>query len=187
MRVTLANVTVVNPSPDAGRANAEGKTSLYRVAYEEALRTLEDQRDELNGVRGRAVQFLAFVGSATAFLAGTGLASSTVQERGALFYTIGVIATLVSVGTVASCAIVLNPRWTFNLRISATVLIDQWIDREVPGPTEPELLKALAQRLDGMRAENEAPLKALRRWFLTLIICGGLSVILWAALVWLNG
>src|SRR3954454_17779051 len=70
------------------------RVKMYRVAYKESQRTLDDQADELTGIRTRAVQYLAFIGTATAFLVG---ASLKTFERDTPFYAISITATGLSV------------------------------------------------------------------------------------------
>lgn len=63
------------PHPQAG--------AVYKFVYDEALRLLDHQREELMTIRTRTVQYLAFIGTASAFLAGTGLKG---HSRGVEFY-----------------------------------------------------------------------------------------------------
>ena len=79
---------------------------LERLAYEEGKRALADQTDELNGIRNRAVSYMAFVGSATAFLVGTGLKAA---HRDAWFYSLAVLASAASLSTLALISLVLSP------------------------------------------------------------------------------
>src|SRR5664280_1806938 len=84
-----------------GRRGGSGDAAaLYRIAYEEGKRALDDQVDELNGIRGRAVQFTAFVGSSTAFLAAVGL--RTGPDRSWLFYVLAGVASALSLFAIAS-------------------------------------------------------------------------------------
>jgi len=163
-----------------------GHADLYRVAYEESQRTLDDQQDELKGMRDRAVQFTAFVGAATAFLVGTGLHAT---HRYATFYVLAGIASVFSVVSIGLLIALLNPwkKKPWEYRLSAKILIDSWIESEVPGPSEAKFLRALAERYDKMRCANEDLLRSLRTWYRWLIIVGSAQVTIWAVLVWLKG
>jgi hypothetical protein len=64
---------VANQPPTAsGRVRRKQPTNddlpMYKMAYDEAKRLVDDQVAELDGIRQRSVQFLAFIGTGTAFL-----------------------------------------------------------------------------------------------------------------------
>lgn len=159
---------------------------LYNVAYAESQRTLDDQQDELKGMRDRAVAFTTFVGAATAFLVGTGL---SVTHRDITFYTLAAVASALSAVWILLLIALLNPRKKkpWNYRLSAESLITGWIETEVPGPSKAQFLRALALTYDEMRTANEDLLGPLRTAYRWLIIVGSAQVTLWAALVWLKG
>ena len=169
-----------------GHSADRDAAELYSVAYAESQRTLDDQQDELKGMRDRAVAFTTFVGAATAFLVGTGL---TVTHRDITFYTLAAVASALSAGWILLLIALLNPRKKkkWNYRLSAKSLITGWIETEVPGPSKAQFLRALALTYDEMRTANEDLLGPLRTAYRWLIIVGSAQVTLWAALVWLKG
>src|SRR4051812_4074570 len=63
------------PSPSPLPSSTE--TDLYKVALEEERRLLDRQRGNLDNIRARTLQFLAFIGASTAFLAGSSLNADT--------------------------------------------------------------------------------------------------------------
>ncbi len=164
------------------RPVGDGRASLYRLAYEQGLRTLEDQRDELNGLRTRACSFIAFVGSATAFLVGTSVGG---LQRTDTFRFLAFSATAATFLAIACLILVLRPR-TFDLRLSPKTLVERWIERSVPKPSEEDLLRGLAVVLDEMQAGNVAKLAWIRAWYLGLIGFGAIGLSLWTMLVWMN-
>ncbi|HEX8004186.1 MAG TPA: hypothetical protein VF519_15970 [Mycobacteriales bacterium] len=83
-------------SPGAKRDGAHDDAALYRIAFDEGRELLADQLAELSALRGRAVQFLAFVGTGSAFLVGTALGG----KRDQLFYSVAGIGSTLSVLTV---------------------------------------------------------------------------------------
>jgi len=173
-----------DPTADhrAAGDDATGDSKLYRIAYDHGLRTLDDQRDELNGVRGRAGQFMAFVGSATAFLVGAGLRS---PDRDWVFYLVAACGTFLIVGALACLVFVLSPRSKFVLTMDPGMLVDEWIDRQVPKrPTEADLLRHLAKRIQGMIDENDTRLTAIRWWYLGTVVLGTVALACWVGLVW---
>lgn len=161
----------------------QASADLYRVAYDQSLRALDDQLDELSGIRGRASAYMAFIGSATAFLVGTGLKAT---HRDALFYGFALPASVATLVALVTLGLLLRPIAGWENRMSATVLIDKWIDREVPGPSLADLLKNLALRQDRSRGNNEARLVRIRALYLGVVGSGGLGIVLWSALVWLR-
>jgi hypothetical protein len=167
------------------RRDIAGKVDLYRVAYEESQRTLDNQWDELKGMRDRAVSFTAFVGAATAFLVGTGLHGT---HRDLSFYILAATASALSALLIALLVALLNPsrRKPWDYRLSATSLITGWIETEVPPPSEAHFIRALAETYDKMRSANEELLGSVRTWYRWLIVAGSAQVTIWAALVWLK-
>lgn len=158
--------------------------SLHAYAYDQGLRALDDQRDELNGIRTRAVQFVAFVGAASGFLVGSALGSSDADSD--LFYVVASIASIASVVMLVCVALVLSPAKKFEYRLDPNVLVQQWIERDVPRrPTQPELLSGLAKLQSGMIQDNETSLNKWRRQYRVLIISGLVSLSLWMAAVWI--
>jgi hypothetical protein len=168
----------------ASRHDRPDQTDLYRVAYTESQRTLDDQRAELQGMRTRSVQFTAFVGAATAFLVGTGLHAT---DRNALFYTLAAIASAISALSIVLLVLLLHPsnRKKWEYRMSAKSLINGWIETDVP-PSEHLFLRELALKYDEMHTANESLLQSLRTRYRWLIIAGSAQVVIWAALVWLT-
>jgi hypothetical protein len=158
---------------------------LYRIAYEEGQRALDDQTDELNRLRDRAVQFTAFIGAATAFLVGAGIHPA---HRDSVFYTLAGTASGLSILSILLLLSLLKPRtrklWHYPL--SATSLIVGWIETEVPLPSEAHFLRALAEKYDTMRVQNELLLGVLRTTYTFLIIIGAIQITFWAALVWVT-
>ena len=136
-------------------------------------------------MRDRAVQFTAFIGAATAFLVGTGLHAA---NRDAVFYALASLASALSALSIVLLIALLNPsnKRKWNYRMSATSLIEGWIENEVPGPSEAQFLRALSIRYENMRCENETLLESLRTWYRWLIIIGSTQITVWAVLVWLK-
>lgn len=167
------------------RSDIAKHTDMYRIAYQEGQRALDDQQDELKGMRDRAVQFTAFVGAATAFLVGSGLHPA---HRDAAFYALAGVASALSAVLILLLLALLRPMAgrLWHYRLSAKSLIAGWIETEVPPPTEAHFLRALAEKYDDMRAENEKLLSLLRTWYRWLVVVGAAQVTVWAALVWVK-
>jgi hypothetical protein len=180
--------------------------TLYRIAFEEGRRLLDDQLDELNAMRGRAVQYLAFVGTASAFLVGTGLHGS---HRDGLFYAVAGVGTALSLVTVGLATLVLLAVWPsgsqqddggaggterdsglrimqWKFRLHPAPLVN-WIEPDLRKPNEADLLRALALREQQMYAFNKGNLDTLRLNYVLLIGCGAVQLIIWGTLAWLRG
>lgn len=159
---------------------------LYQVVYEESQRTLDSQKDELNTIRDRTVQFAIFIGAATAFLVGSGLQS---PHRDPAFYLMAGLASAVSLASIGLLFWILNPNtkklWITG--VAADKLITDWIEKEVPRPSKAQFVKDLAIMNADTQHENEGLLAALRTRYRYLIAVGALQVIVWAALVWWKG
>jgi hypothetical protein len=160
---------------------------LYQVAYEEGRRTLDDQTDELNRMRDRAVNFAVFVGAATAFLVGTGLQA---PHRDSTFYAIAILASALSALMIFLLFRVLNPakvkKEFWNYRMSPKSLIQGWIETDVPVPSKAQFNRELARVYDDMVLKNEAVLGGLRTAYRWLIVIGSAQLMVWAALVWIK-
>ena len=162
---------------------------MYRVAYEEGVRAVDDQIAELDSMRQRSVQFLAFVGSATAFLVGTGLGGAA---RTPAFYAVAATATVLALFSLTMVAFILLSiecrhglhRVLWNFRLEPSTLVEKWIDPDVGAASESEYYRALALQYDKMSAENDGPLKTVRRWYWLFLLLGSTQVMLWASLVW---
>jgi len=176
-----------NPATPAGepRRRAMADADMYRIAYQESQRTLDDEQDELNRMRDRAVAYTAFVGAASAFLVGTGLQA---HGKDVLFYTLASIASALTASLIILLVALLTPSKAklWHYRLSATSLIKGWIEADVPVPNEAAFIRALAIKYDDMHRENEILLKSLRQKYQWLIVCGTAQLTIWAALVWIK-
>jgi hypothetical protein len=184
--VALPGGSAHRSSGGSGQPNrSSSQTDLYQMAYEASQRALDDQQDELGRLRDRGVNFAAFIGAATAFLVGTGLNAS---HRDWVFYLIAICASVCSLAFLWALIVLLNPstRKLWRARISARVLIDEWIDVDLP-PTQAQFTKELALSYDKARENNEKLLQAVRTWYRVLILVGSAQVLLWVALVWVRG
>ena len=213
-----------DPRPADTRPDA---ASLERLAYDEGKRALADQTDELNGIRTRAGSYMAFVGSATAFLVGTGLKAA---DRDAWFYALASVASTASLLTLVLIALVLDPyrpRKTRNflknlrqrrligreanddgtsltkqqqksarrerraesqwwLSMSPRTLAEDWISGPDRRPTESMMLHKLALKYDEMLVHNDELLSGLRHRYVSLVVAGGVALLLWGWLVWIR-
>lgn len=169
----------------------EDKAELYKLAYEEGKRTVDDQIAELDSIRQRSVQFLAFIGTATAFLVGTSLKLPT---RTLAFYVIAVLASLLMLASVALCLSLLIASvkpwsrkaqdWSFRLKPKSLVA---WIEPDVRQPSESDYYRALAEVYEDMADENSVGLDDIRRSYIWFLGIAFVQLTLWLVLAWLYG
>lgn len=176
------------------RRQLEGEASqlaMLKVACDEGRRAIEDQVSELDSMRQRAVQFLAFVGSATGFMVGAGLGASA-RPKG--FEPLALAATASSLLTILLVAFLLlgivfeswRPRRSkWLVRINAGRLVREWIGPDIGVSKEAEFYQDLALAFEKMAKNNKPALEALRRWYWILLVVGSAQVSLWALLVWI--
>ena len=163
---------------------------MYKDAYEEGKRLVDSQSAEIDSMRQRSVQFVAFVGSATAFLVGTSLQA---VSRTPPFYVLAVSATAFSIIMVASLVFVLlglvwikgfrRAKW--NFRSSPRILVERWIEPDVGAHAEAEYYHDLAIHYDDKAKENRPWLAQLRRWYAALIVSGATGLLVWVTLFWM--
>lgn len=170
----------------AAQTATDESAKLYKVAFDESVRTLEQQTSELSAIRQRLVQFLAFVGTATAFLVGTSLKpETTASPRGHWFMPLCIAGTAAMAMTLVLTLILLYPKLTELTVVSSARDILDGIHRDVsPTNTEAHLLHDLAWYYDGYVKEN-APILTRARWiYFSAIGAGAIQLGIWIALVW---
>ncbi|MBV9368746.1 MAG: hypothetical protein JO074_02870 [Frankiales bacterium] len=207
-----------SPAPRGARQRAntpEPASELYRVAYEEGQRLLDDQLDELASMRTRSVQFLAFIGTASGILVAAGL---RLTERDAWYYALAAGASALSL-----CMVVLTVQVLLGVVISRThpaadglddlsggvvqaravrphlllwrfrfapEQMVKWLDlveAEVGRPSANDTRRDLELDQQDMANANLSGLRVLRRLYVLLISAGALQLALWAVLIWARG
>jgi hypothetical protein len=172
----------------AAQNPTDESAKLYKIAFDESVRTLKQQNEELSAIRQRLVQFLAFVGTATAFLIGTSLRpeeGSTAVTRGPEFLPLCSAGTVAMVVTLGLTLVLLYPRTTPLTVVSSAREILDGIHRDVsPTDTEAHLLHDLAWYYDGYVKENAAILAKARWYYFSAIGAGVLQLSIWTALIW---
>lgn len=170
------------------------RIGLLKTAYEEGRKALDDQIAELDAMKQRTVQYMAFVASATAFLVGSALSADRV--RSATFLKWATSATAVSILalvflTFILLSIVWSPtgkKWLgralWNFQVKPQVLVEKWIAPELGAADAEEFYEDLALHYGDKLEENEKNLSQIRRWYWLVIVAGGLQVVLWVWVVW---
>ena len=175
----------------SGAARSE-RSELYKLAYLESVRAVEFQGRQLEGVRQRTVQYLAFIGTATAFLVGTGLSGPT---RDGWFFAIAGFGTLLAAACLVMAVRILLllsgyrfglPRLEWAFGMSGKRLVE-WIEPEVGAPNETDYVRALTLLNDEAYETNAVALAALSRTQTWFVLCGFAQLLVWVILAWAKG
>lgn len=148
-----------------------GRDALYKVAYDEAVRALSDQRLEVDGVHSRTGLLLSVATVVTSFLGARTLESGSLSPTSWLALASFIATALVSLATLRSF------RGEFTADVSNLIAI--YPEAPEPVPIE-ELPRDLALHMHGSYARNLERLDRLEMFFQ---IASGLliaEVILWA-------
>jgi hypothetical protein len=146
----------------------------YALVYQEALRTIDRQEDDLDELRSRAGLLIAAAAVVTSVFGANAAAGGVSSAE-----TVALAAFLVCA---AACVWVLMPggRWTF--KNSATVLIEDWVEER--GMTLAEMHKQLALIHDAHFVDNANGIGARQRAINLGAISLGVEVLAWVAALW---
>lgn len=196
MHETQAKEVAVTPStpnePDEFATTRERSEDVasYKLARDEELRNLDLQRAQLESMRTRSAQFLAFGGAATGFLVGTGLAGAA---RDATFFWVAALATATSLLTVLmAIAVFLGG---FSLRNASAsmwqfALPHGFVLRAAEAdirPTESQINAYLARSYWQLADANRPAMHRLRFQYVLFLAVGSLQLLLWVTLLWIRG
>jgi hypothetical protein len=162
----------------------------YKLARAEELRILDLQRAQLESMRTRAAQYLAFGGAATGFLVGTGLSRA---DRDGLFFTIAGIATFVSFLTVALAVSVFVGGFDFRKRSASKwqfALPNGFVLRTAEAdirPNESQINAYLARSYWKLADANRPALTRVRLQYVVFLATGAFQLLLWVILLWARG
>lgn len=164
-----------------GASSAE-REAMFELVVKAGERALDEQRDELNGMRSRAVAFSAIILSATAFLVGGGLVAGV--NRTELFYRGATIGTA-ALGVMLVLLILMTvPMLKFRFVVLPGKL-SEWVEGERPVPSKAIFVRALAtDTLPAMIAQNSKSLSAIRILYGTLLFTGFATLGIWIFFIW---
>lgn len=171
--------------PNEGKPStdpSDERKEWYSFALAQGVRALDAQRDELSGIRNRAVSFTALTITAAAFLVGTSLGH---LDRNVWFYVLVLFGTVAFAGVAILLVLVVSPGVPFKFILEPDVLID-WTDGDNPAPSEGIAQRKLAKdTLPKMMDDNEQSLKHIRRHYRWLLAVGVTTIAIWIAVVWI--
>lgn len=161
---------------------AAERNQLFELALRGAERAVDTQRDELSGMRNRAVAFAAFTGAGTAFLVGAGLGSASKADG---FWPSAIIGTALYGAMLIALFATVLPSWPFRFYLDPKVLAG-WIEGDAPAPSRAVFLRQLVnETYPTMLTKNERSLKGIRWSFRLVLGFGAAALALWAITVWL--
>jgi hypothetical protein len=163
---------------DAKPQERQPDPATYRIIYDEAVRAITNQRDAVDELRARAGTLLAAVNIATAFLAGTSLATPVSPFAAGAFGCFAVAVLL--------CVAVLWPSQGWVFTFNAGLLVRDYAEASPPASAA-ETHRDLALWLQQHYEENEPRLR--RRYWRFGIACAylGVEIALWlASYFWRN-
>lgn len=178
------------PDPD------NDNLATFELARQEELRLLELQRTQVDNIRTRTAQYLAFVGSASAFMAGSGLRA---VDRDGWFYLAAGTATALSALSVAlGCALFGNINPAKVLKKSKRRLVWAWGSKggghalaharsQVPVVSASDLAQKLADRYQTARRLNADKLLVVQQTFVWFLVAGSVQLLAWTIVVWTRG
>ncbi|MDQ1111403.1 hypothetical protein QE418_000851 [Microbacterium testaceum] len=169
---------------DSWSANRDhpDRAEWIELAVESGRASLLAQRDELSGMRTRAVAFGALTITASAFLVGTGLANA---QRNAVFYIIAALGTLAFASMAFFLWRMVAPKHEFKFILDPKALVD-WVEGAQPAPSLRVAMRKLAvDTIPGMLNQNEASLNKIRGAYLKLLFSSIATLAIWVALVWI--
>lgn len=152
------------------------------LAVAEGRRALDQQREELNSMRTRAVAFSALTVSASAFLVGSGLKDAT---RNGWFFCLAGFGTAAFIAVAVLLVLMVVPRIKFRFFIQPDLLF-AWTEGEQRAPSKAIAMRALAKTLiPDMIRDNDIALGKVRRLYRLLLIAGIVSIAFWVMIVWI--
>lgn len=161
---------------------SDERKDWYAFALAQGIRALDAQRDELSGIRTRAVSFTALTITASAFLVGTSLGH---LERVFWFYFLAALGTLAFAGVAILLVRTVGPRTPFRFILEPDVLID-WTEGERRAPSIEIARRTLTKTtVPKMLEDNETSLKRIRRYYRSLLAVGVSTIGIWVAVVWI--
>lgn len=170
------------PAPPARAAwPEEDRTAWIELAYAAGIETLKAQREELSGMRQRAITYTSFVIAASGFLVGTGLSSSTRSDQ---FIPLAITGTSLFAVLALALILLVAPILHYEFSLDSEKLL-RWMDGDHTAPSRQIALRTLARKkLPQMREFNLARLKVARFAFGLVLVSGAAALGCWIWAVW---
>jgi hypothetical protein len=142
------------------------------LAYAQSVRALDNQARAVDELRARTGVLLAAASIVASFLGAAALRGSNLDDA---LVGLGLLAFLGVVG-LAICILWPRRRWTFAM--SATVLLEDWVDIERPGGLA-AMQRQVAEKMEGHWDANQVRLNHMFVLFELAAGAVGLEVLFW--------
>lgn len=145
--------------------------SIEKLAYDEAVRGIDVQRDSVDNLRTRAGTLLAAAALVTSFLGGQAL-------RDPIEPGVWAVVALAAFVLVAAGAIVVSLPWKFDWFFDPNELVRDYVDDDAQMST-PEVLRDLALHHATARERNECRINIMQWVFRAAAFLLGVEVVAW--------
>lgn len=169
------------PAEPPYKPHGQGNLDSYRLAFDESVRTLDVLERRLERVQTSYIAVLAFLGSGTAFLAGSVL---TNLERTTQVRWLSFLATVLFGGSLGLAVWDLWPRRRSG-GVDAALIVRAYIEPDVAAPYELTLAKLATQNADVASRSREA-MRRMSLRFAVFLSMTTLSIALWIATAWVG-
>lgn len=170
-----------SPETTPYKPHGRGDPESYRLAFDESVRTLEVLDKRLERVQTSYVAVLAFLGSASAFLAGSVLTS---LERTDEIRIYSFIATVLFLGALGLAIWDLWPRRRPG-GVDAATIVRAYVEPEVAAPLELTLAKLATQNAD-VAHRLRSSMAGMSARFAIFLVLSMMSIGLWILTAWVG-
>lgn len=162
--------------------NDDDRRDWIQLSYAAGVESLKAQREELAGMRQRAIMFTAFTITATGFLVGTGLSDATRAPTFYVWATVGTVLFAVLAGLLVA---LVAPFIQFKFVLYPDALM-RWLEGTHAAPSRLIALRQLAvATLPNMLRHNASRLSIARWLYRGVLVSAVLTLASWVALVWM--
>jgi hypothetical protein len=171
-------------SPSNGQWTNDDRRAWLDFARDVGLENIKAQREELSGMRQRAIMFVAFTVTASGFLVGTGLSAA---QRPDAFYWLAGLGTLLFVMLGVVLVLLVAPFMKFQFSLEPDALV-RWMEGEHPAPSRQIASRQLAtQTIPRQIKENREQLRVARNLYRGVLTSALATLGCWVLVVWLFG
>lgn len=178
--MSIARTTSGSPEPRY-RPHGRGDAATYRLAFDESLRSLEVLEKRRERIQTSYVALLAFVGSSSAFLAGSVL---TGVERTATIRALSAGATALFA---TALVVAVWDLWPHRRPggVDAARILSSYIETDVPASYEMTLAELTVQNAEVART-SRAAMRRMSIRFAVFLSLTTVSIALWISTAWIG-
>jgi hypothetical protein len=170
---------VVDADEDPEQVNL---ASVHAVAYDQALRAIDQQLEALEQLRGRAGLLVSTAAISASLLGGLALTRDRAADLTG-WGIVGLVLAGVAFAWIAVTTVVIWWPGPVFFSLDSVVIIQQWADQK-PAATESILKRDLALYLDRHRAANRDLLEQRLTWFAWALLAFLVEIIALGLAIW---